>query len=129
MRDYFEVSRLTHRYLIEEISQTMHPLVALSCRFINFDKSLKYSKKPSIQLLVNLKRYDTRTVHGNNLAQIAKRSDTDDLNNISSYIVKTNMKYSVIPENETWRLSVINDHLENFDQNDINNILQIACSS
>ena len=83
MRDYFEVSRLTHRYLIEEISQTMHPLVALSCRFINFDKSLKLSKKPSIQLLVNLKRNDTRIVHGNNLAQIAKRSDTDDPNNLS----------------------------------------------
>ena len=116
----------------------MHPLVALSGRFINFDKSLKYSKKPSIQLLVKLKRNDTRTVHGNNLAQIAKRCETDDLNNISSYIVKTNMKYSAIPENETWRLGVINDmmsirtenhYLENFEQNDIYNMLSIACSS
>ena len=138
VRDCFQFSRLTHRYLIEEVSQTMHPMVALSCRFVNFDKSLKYSSKPSICLLAKLKRHDTRTVHGNNLAQIAKRSDTDDLENITSYLVKTNMRYSAVPECETWRLSVINDMmsikaenypLEQYEHNEINNMLLVACTS
>ena len=138
VRDCFQISRLTHRYLIEEVSQSMHPLVALSCRFINFNKSLKDSSKPSIRLLAKVKRNDRRTVHGNNLALIAKRSETNDLDNISSHIVKTNMKYSAIPENETWRLSLIkdmlsirtgNESLEIFEQNDINDMLLIACTS
>ena len=68
--------------------KSMHPLVALGCHFIN----------------AKLKRNDRRTVHGN---LIAKRSETNDLDNISSHIVKTNMKYSAIPENETWRLTLI----------------------
>ena len=38
VRIAFNVSRLTHRYLIEPISNVLHPKVILSSRFIDFKK-------------------------------------------------------------------------------------------
>ena len=138
MRDCFQVSRLTHRYLIEDISQSMHPQVALCSRFINFDKSLKTSPKSSIRLLSLIKRNDRRTVHGGNLAKIAAKCSSDNIDDLSSFSVKTEMKYITIPEDDAWRVDVISDmlaiktenyHLDNFEQNDIDNILLTACTS
>ena len=114
----------------------MHPMVFLSSRLVNYDKSLIACNKPAIRLLVNLKRNDCRTVHGNNLMNIAKKCDMKIINELSSLIVKSKMKYVSTPESETWRLQVIHDmmsikaenyFIDNFDHNDINNILYTAC--
>ena len=138
VRDCFQVSRLTHRYLIEQISQSMHPQVALCSRFINYDKSLLTSSKSSIRLLAQIKRNDKRTVHGRNLARIAAKCNSKNINDISSSSDKADMKYVTIPEDDAWRVDVISDmlaikteiyHLDNFEQNDIDNILLIACTS
>ena len=91
VRDCFQLSRLTHRYLIEDISGSIHPMVALSSRLVNFDKSLINCCKPAIRLLANLKRKDCRTVHGNNLAQIAIKSDIKDMSELTSSTVKSKM--------------------------------------
>ena len=68
--------------------------------------------------------------------KIAKKCEIDGIDDLSSTIVKSTMKYVSTPEDETWRLDVINDMLsiksenhfiDNFDHNDVNNILYTAC--
>ena len=138
IRDCFNVHRQTHRYLIEDISDSMHPMVFLSSRFVKFDKSLATCSKPAIRLLGNIKRNDCRTVLGDNLSKIAKKCEIVNINELSSAIVKSTMKYFPTPECETWRSEVVNDMLsikaesyfiDNFDHSDINDILYTACTS
>jgi hypothetical protein len=41
VRDSFCVPRASHRYLIEEISEHLHPMIMLSSRFLKFHQSLQ----------------------------------------------------------------------------------------
>ena len=91
IRDCFQVSRLTHRYLIESISESMHPMVFLSSRLVNFDKSLTICSKSAFRLLVKIKQTDCQTVHGKNLMKIAKKCKVNEVDQLSSSIVKANM--------------------------------------
>ena len=138
VRDCFNISRMSHRYLIEEISQTTHPLVALCSRFVKFDNALINTSKSSIRLLVNMKRLDYRTTHGNNLRKIASKCSLTNIDELNCQMVKSNLKYFQIPVSETWRLGVLSDMLaikaenyfiDNFEHNDVDNILIIACTS
>ena len=80
---------------------------------------------------------DLRTTYGSNLHKISKAcnvkiADLDPMN------VKGSMKYMKIPKEEKWRLPIINDLLlvkneefvlPNLDQNEIEEILNHACTS
>ena len=138
VRDCFNIPRMSHKYLIEEISQTVHPFVALSSRLVKFDNSLINTTKSFLRLLVNLKRTDYRTNHGKNLRKISSKCGLTNLEELNCQIVKSSLKYFQIPENETWRLGGINDMLDiyaenyfidNFEHNDLDDILKIACTS
>ena len=48
VRQTFKVPRETHRYLIELISDSVHPKVFLSSRFVKFNNSLRNSKKYNV---------------------------------------------------------------------------------
>ena len=64
VRNTFSVPRYTHKYLIETISQCMHPKVMICKRFVKFVESLNNCKKSSIWLLINLVKNDNRNVCG-----------------------------------------------------------------
>ena len=51
VRMAFDLPRGTHRYFIEEISETPHPQVMLAKRFLKFHETLQNSKKLSVKLL------------------------------------------------------------------------------
>ena len=59
MRKAFDVDRCTHRYLIESISDTMHPKVMISARYVTFWRALVTSSKFAVRLLAKISERDT----------------------------------------------------------------------
>ena len=136
VRSTFSVSRTTHKYLIETISQCLHPKVMICARFVKFVDSMNKCKKSSILLLVNMVQNDNSTVCGKNLADIAKLCNVERFKLTSNY-VKYNMKYCPIPENELWRENMLTEMLlyrncnfvqiDNFLKNEIDEIIDMVC--
>ena len=76
VRDAFSVPRRTHNYLIETISECVHPKIMIMSRFVTFIDTLLKSNKPSLLFLANLVKDDNGTVCGKNLSKIAELGDT-----------------------------------------------------
>ena len=133
----FKVPNRTHRYLIEEITDSLHPKVMLSSRFVKFSKTCLNSQKQGVRLLASLAHSDQRTSFGRNLYSIALAVNMD-IKDLSSNKVKKLMKYRSVPETEQWRVSLLKELLgakfgQNFDlplnQQELDNILDFACTS
>ena len=106
MRQCFGVDRQTHRYLIEELSGSMHPKVMLCSRFTNFHSSLLTCEKFPVRFLARLSEKDQRTVFGQNLKKISNECKTVFP---TKNEVKKKMKYFEVPSSEKFRLGLIKD--------------------
>ena len=137
VRIAFNVSRYTHKYLIESISNVLHPKVMLSSRYIGFHKTLSEKcTKPVVKILSKLNTYDLRTVYGSNLKKISISCNTE-IGELTPCIVKEKMRYRQISNEDIWSLDVINDLLlareekiliPNFDKKEIEDMLNFVCS-
>ena len=137
VRLVFKVDNRTHRYLIHTLSQSLHPMVFLSSRFVKFTHSMEHSNKAIVRVLSNIYKYDNRTVLGQNLHQIGKLCKTP-INDLTSEVVKTSMKYFEIPQQEKWRESLVEEliliknndmELNGFSKEDITDLLFDVCTS
>ena len=138
VRMALNVSRYTHRYLIEAVSNTLHPKVILCSRFVKFHNTLKeHCSKPAVKFLSKICTNDLRTTYGSNLNKISKAGNVQ-VSDLNPNEVKQSMAYMKIPQQEKWRVPVINDllfvkndefTLSNLDQNEIEEILIHACTS
>ena len=124
-------------YLIEPLTDYLHPKVIMCSRFVKFHESLLNCKKPLLRLLSNLNQNNLRTVYGSNLRKIASLCELK-VENLNYGHVKTNMKYFPLPENESWRIPLIHElmalkaqtHiLPGFSYDEINDMLIQACIS
>lgn len=131
VRDTFSVPRTTHKYLIETISECIHPKVMIFSRFVKYVQSMLKSSKPAIFLLVNLVKDNNGTVCGKNLSKIAKSCHSSN-EKLTSKLVNQKMKYSPIPQAELWRENILTEMLlyrncdfvqiDHFLKNEINDI-------
>ena len=137
VRIAFKVDNCTHHYLIETISQSLHPKVYLSSRFVKFTHAMQNNSKSIVRVLSNLFKYDNRTVLGQNLNNISRKCQTK-INDLTTHHIKSNMKYFEVPEDEKWRISIVHEllmlknnvmEIEGFTKGEINNMLLQVCSS
>ena len=137
VRQTFQIPRDTHRYLIETISQCIHPKVFLCSRLVKFVDTMNNCHKISIRILSKLYESDLRNILGKNLSSISQLCDVPQ-EILSPYLVKSSMKYFPTPEFEEWRGEVIHELLEarknsmdirGFDNNEISEMLQYLCSN
>ena len=128
IRQIFNLPWTAHRYWIELASDCLHPKVMLCSRFVKFQKSLTGSRKPCVRFLSKLKEQDLRTVFGKTLLRIQQECGAESLADLSPSIVKKNMKYFEIPEDEQWKavllkeLLLVSGHtlnIENLEQTEI----------
>ena len=110
VRQVYKLDRTAHRYLIEIISNCLHPKVTLSSRFVKFHENNVKCVKPVIRTLANLNKYDLTTVYGRNLYKIGRCCDVN-VNSLTPQLVKSNMTYSSIPDTELWRIPIIDEIL------------------
>ena len=136
VRMAFDIPRDTHRFLIEEISESIHPKVMLAKRFMKFHETLQKTKKFGVRYLCELSSNNMMTAYGQNLRKITGMSDKV----VRSTNVINIMKYAPVPDDEKWKISVIKDLLEvkwNFNEiehfgegfENIDDMLKNLCSS
>jgi hypothetical protein len=112
IRDALYVDRCIHKYLVESISNTMHPKTMLASRYVTFYKALTNSTKLIVRFLASLFETDQRTLMGRTLDILCRQLDISDPSQLSSCIVKRTLKYSEIPEEEKWRTSTVTELLK-----------------
>ena len=87
-------------------------------------------------MLANIYEKDLRSVYGNNLRKISKTCDID-IENLSTQIIKNKVRYRNLPENENWRIPILNEMLfarennieiEGLSKKDINGIINYVCT-
>ena len=137
VRQTFQVPRETHRYLVESISESVHPKVFLSSRLVKFTSSLNDCNKVSIRILTKLYQNDLRTCLGKNLHEISRICQISK-EKLTPGAVKHGMMYFSPPENEEWRgpalhdlLNVQNNYmtLEGFNEHEINEMINFLCTT
>ena len=137
VRTTFSLSRESHRYFIEPVSESSHVKVLLASRLVKFHKMMLQSKISSIALLATMNEKDSRTRHGNNLLNIAKDSDTG-LENLTSQLIKEKIKFVHVPEQDEWKIPIVNEVLKvqsdcltlsEFDKNDMKDIIKMLTTS
>jgi len=136
IRILFELPRNTHRYFIEPISECNHLKTMLCSRFVNFYANLCKSTKHSIRLLTALCKDNLRTTLGNNLHNITLDCLTS-VKSLTKTIVKNNMKYFDIPEENRWRIEFVKEilnlkidqlQIEGFHDDELNEIINFLCT-
>ena len=70
MRQIHNVPKITHKYLIEDLSNTYHLKAILHSRYVGFSKSLLKSPKYIVRLLASLSITDLRTKQGRTCSRI-----------------------------------------------------------
>ena len=88
----------------------------LCSRFIGFQESLSKTDKFPVKFLASLCQTDQRTVFGRTLRRISLECSSPLGQLPSKTLVKKVMKFSQVPEAESWRLGLLN------------NLLDIRCS-
>ena len=109
----------------------------MASRLVKFQSLMMQSKRPEITLLATMNAKDTRTRHGFNLTKIAKECESN-IEDLSSQIVKENMKFFHVPEQEEWKIPIVEELLKvqndflalnDFDRNDRNEMIKMLTTS
>ena len=138
IRMAFNVDRCTHRYLIETISNSIHPKTMLASRYVTYHRSLINSPKLCVRFLARLFERDNRTVLGKTLDMLCKLCDKEDLSLLSSNYVKSKLSYYNVPDEEMWRVETVTEllnlrdqslYLPGFTNEEINTMLVFTCTS
>ena len=134
MRLACKVPWTTHRYLVEAITNTMHPKVMLASRLVKFLESLKGSSKLGIRLLAGISEVDRRTVLGRSICSIAAEVDTP-ADRLTPSIVKTKLKYFQVPDEQKWRIPILRELIDGkisvpgFTEEELNTMKNYLCTS
>ena len=110
MRLTYKLPWTTHRYLIETISGHLHLKVMLASRLVRFLDSLKKCNKLGVRFLAGISEGDLRTVLGQNMAGIAAEVDAV-ADRLTPGLVKTKLKYFEVPEDQEWRVKILDEIL------------------
>ena len=138
MRKLFGVDRKTHRFLIEPLSESLHPKVMLLSRMVGFYKAQTKSPKFCLRFLIKLAEIDKRTVIGKTLDHIRTSCGLalNENPKLRPALVKKSLKYREIKEDEQWRIPVLKELIETrdgeqvipgFTNNEINEMLDFLC--
>ena len=137
IRQVYGVNRCTHRYLIETLSQSMHPKTMLCSRYVGFYRSLISSFKVSVRFLARLIENDRRTVLGRSLYTLCRISNVQANDFLTTQTVKNMVKYFEIPDSEEWRIDMMTELLQlrrdsltipGFSQEEIQCLLDFVCT-
>ena len=140
IRMCFDVDRTTHRYLIGELTDSLHPKVMMCSRYASFHQSLLTCDKFPVRFLARLQELDHRTVFGRTISKIASECKIDFLAGqiLSKTDVKMKLKYFPIPDAEAWRSGLLNDllmarkdisTLPGFSRGEVEELLKFVCTT
>ena len=134
------LDRKTHRYMIEPLSDCIHPKIMLLCRMVAFYKMQLDSPKFCIRYLIKLAEKDMRTIIGKTLSYVAVNCGNLDTENhkLNPGMIKRRMKYIETSNEDQWQvilafeLKLLRDEeltLEGFTDQEVEELLTYACLS
>ena len=138
IRMIFNLDRCTHRYLIESVSQCLHPKVMLESRFVTFFRSLVNSNKFNVRFLARLCQDDQRTVMGRTLRSLVRQCSTTGVECLTATLVKRKCCYFSPPESQEWRGPLLRELIkirdgqleaQNLDMEETNLMIDHLCLS
>ena len=110
IRRIWNLPNTTHRYLIEEISNSRHIKISIFKRYLKFIDSLKVSQKPCLAALANLVCRDKHSITCQNIEYISKECDL--INPVENPGGLNQAKYLEIPQEEVWRVCFLKELLQ-----------------
>ena len=138
VRNVLNVSRKTHRFLIEPLSDHLHLKTLLMARFISFHRGLIHSQKFTIRFLARLAERDHRTVSGRTLDYLVDKCKLGNISDLSPHVVKKSLNFQSVPPELDWQVSLAREILsircgdtiiDGFTNEEINFMLDYACVS
>ena len=144
LRIIFDLPFDTHSFIVEELSGGKHAKQMMYSRYMKFMNSLSKNKRKSLQFLQNVVKNDVNSVTGSNLRKILLDTGHSIIPGVTKKMSLDNYKVYKIPEEEQWRIPLIESLLEvkagnwaiefdeeedNFNGNAIKLMLDRACSN
>ena len=108
VRIQFDLPRNIHRYFNEPIPNTPLLKIQLIKRFIKFSNTLDKCEKPHLRYLEHLQETDSRSIFVRNCRNICIEAGAENL--VEADV--SNIVYAAIPEQERYRISLIQEALE-----------------
>ena len=107
----------THRFILNELSTLPHLKTMLDKRFLKFQSSLRACNKPQVKHLQSIQEVDYRSSYGRNCQNITSEN--------------ANAEYFPVPQEEKWRIPIVNDilncHISGFSDKELQEILKYVC--
>jgi hypothetical protein len=138
IRHALNIDRCSHRYLIQPLSGCLHLKTMIASRFVTFYNSLINTKKTPVRFLARIRENDQRTVLGRTLAALRLHCKVDENSMLSAMLVKKNLVYKNVPEDEAWRIPLSQELLKcregvleapGFTSDELDDILRHSCVS
>ena len=122
MRLMLDLPRETHRRLIEPLSGVKHVKLIMLKRFLSFIEQIRKSHKKATNSLLESILHDARSITGSNLRNILLMTEKSNVRDLLPHDVDK-MEYHPLPEGEKWKISIIQEIIENKNGNlNINNL-------
>ena len=137
VKSMFGLPHATHRYFMEPVSRMEHPKTTLMRRYLSFIDQIKKSPKCALKKILKVATKDVRSVTGSNLRYIMLELEKTSTSDLTMNDV-TNLIYSYIPDNEVYRINLVNELIEakacnleiqGFKNNEIDIFLDYLCTS
>ena len=134
----YKLPLATHGYFIEPISGKPHAKTLMMKNFVRFCELIMQSQKEALKKVFNQVKWNVLSYTGNNLRRIMKLMKKESISELKSSSVKADFKYKPVPEQEMWRMSILEELLEvrenkfeisGFDQEEIEEILEFVCTT
>ena len=136
-RIMFGLSRSTHRYFVEPVSGKVHVKNMLMKRFLAFLHQIEKSKKNLPKKILKCVMKETRSTTGSNLRKMMILFNKVRVEDISKSDVDA-FKYAEVPPGNEWRVEMVKEmieirnsnlEVENFDEEELEEILNYLCTS
>ena len=133
----YDLPLQTHRYFVENITEKPHARKMIMKRFLRFCELIMKSKKNALKtVFLNIRR-NVKSVTGRNLRKLMFMTGKSDISELTSDSMR-NIEYNPVPIDEEWRIQMLKElimvkqgerDVENFSQEEINEIIEFVCSS
>ena len=127
----------THRRLIEPLSGYPHISTVLMKRFLGFLSQIENSKKLIPKQLLNLVKFDVRSTTGHNLRKIMLETNRTSVESVKSSDINS-VRYHPLNKDEQWKVNLVHElndlkygklELDNFSDEEIEEMISFACTS
>ena len=133
VRQAYSLPFATHRYIVQEITESPHLRILLLKRFVKFYNKLSMCTKPAVTNLLDLQKYDFRSTFGRNCRLLCAELKVNNMTEINIHDISMPIK---TPDTELYRLPLLIDILYLRDNcpidieiDEVNHILNYICCS